>query len=171
MFNGSVGLTDASDLVLDSDTLSQGCYSGMFQGCTSLTTAPALPATALANSCYTGMFRNCTSLTTAPALPATTLPKNSSCYNYMFTNCQKLSSVEVAFDAWPSGTLDFSYPTYNWLSGVASSGNFICHYGLDTSIRDASHIPVGWNVVYTDVPESVLSGAAAAAEALTMING
>ena len=42
----------------------------MFNGCTSLTTAPALPATKLANSCYAYMFEECTSLTTAPDLPA-----------------------------------------------------------------------------------------------------
>jgi hypothetical protein len=45
----------------------------MFDGCTSLTTAPALPATTLAANCYSYMFYGCTSLTSAPALPATTL--------------------------------------------------------------------------------------------------
>jgi hypothetical protein len=49
------------------------CYSGMFQYCTSLTTAPELPATTLASYCYNQMFYGCTSLTTAPELPATTL--------------------------------------------------------------------------------------------------
>ena len=34
----------------------------MFYGCTSLTTAPALPATTLAESCYECMFADCTSL-------------------------------------------------------------------------------------------------------------
>ena len=49
------------------------CYYNMFNDCTSLTTAPDLPATTLASSCYGGMFYGCTSLTTAPELPATTL--------------------------------------------------------------------------------------------------
>ena len=49
------------------------CYSGMFQNCRSLTTAPELPATTLASSCYNSMFSLCESLTTAPELPATTL--------------------------------------------------------------------------------------------------
>ena len=39
------------------------CYYRMFNGCTSLTTAPSLPATTLANFCYNGMFSGCTSLT------------------------------------------------------------------------------------------------------------
>ena len=55
------------------------CYNGMFNGCTSLTTAPELPATTLANNCYSMMFWNCTSLTQAPELPATTLAER--CYN------------------------------------------------------------------------------------------
>jgi hypothetical protein len=36
------------------------CYSYMFQGCTGLTAAPALPATTLASNCYYYMFRDCT---------------------------------------------------------------------------------------------------------------
>jgi hypothetical protein len=54
------------------------CYYKMFNGCTSLTQAPALPAITLVNSCYYEMFRGCTNLTKAPELPATTLANN--CY-------------------------------------------------------------------------------------------
>ena len=43
---------------------------------------------ALANSCYNSMFRGCTSLTTAPSLPATTLA--ASCYSYMFNGCTSI---------------------------------------------------------------------------------
>ena len=34
----------------------------MFAGCTSLTTAPELPATTLADYCYMSMFQGCTKL-------------------------------------------------------------------------------------------------------------
>ena len=55
----------------------------MFSGCTSLTQAPALPATTLAENCYFRMLQDCTSLTKAPSeLPATTLAP--SCYRFMF---------------------------------------------------------------------------------------
>jgi hypothetical protein len=42
----------------------------MFAGCTSLTTAPALPITTFVNasSCYRSMFEGCTSLTSIPTL-------------------------------------------------------------------------------------------------------
>ena len=72
-------------------TMANYCYSHMFQGCTSLTSAPALPATTLADGCYRGMFWSCTSLTTVPELPATTLA--TSCYKYMFQGCTSLTTV------------------------------------------------------------------------------
>lgn len=40
----------------------------MFWGCTSLITAPELPATTLVNSCYTDMFNGCTSLNYVKAM-------------------------------------------------------------------------------------------------------
>ena len=45
----------------------------MFYSCTSLTEAPALPATSLTDYCYHYMFYGCTGFTEAPALPATNL--------------------------------------------------------------------------------------------------
>ena len=43
-------------------TMAEKCYSYMFYSCTSLTTAPSLPATTLATRCYDYMFYNCTSI-------------------------------------------------------------------------------------------------------------
>ena len=85
MFYGCTSLITAPDL--PATKLAFGCYINMFYG-TSLTTAPALPATTLANYCYQNMFLGCTSLTTAPALPATTLANY--CYQSMFSNCTSL---------------------------------------------------------------------------------
>lgn len=89
MFNGCTNLTTAPEL--PATTLTNEGYSAMFAGCTSLTVAPELPATTLAGSCYTGMFEGCTNLTTAPALPATTLASN--CYLGMFLNCTSLTTA------------------------------------------------------------------------------
>ena len=89
MFDGCTSLTTAP--LLPATTLANYCYEDMFRGCTSLTTAPALPATTLASYCYRGMFRGCTSLTTAPALPATTLA--SGCYYNMFSRCSSLTTA------------------------------------------------------------------------------
>ena len=93
LFKNNARLTDASGLLLPAKTLKAKCYQGMFDGCTSLTTAPAeLPATTLQNYCYNGMFYGCTSLITAPKeLPATTL--QNYCYHYMFYGCTNLATA------------------------------------------------------------------------------
>ena len=78
-------------LVLPATTLGRACYSNMFKGCTSLTTAPELPATILADFCYGNMFQNCTSLITAPELPATML--GTTCYCSMFQGCTSLTTA------------------------------------------------------------------------------
>ena len=89
MFQGCTSLTAAPSL--PATTLANNCYNSMFQGCTSLTAAPSLPATTLANNCYNSMFQGCTSLTAAPSLPATTL--NTNCYYYMFYGCTSLTAA------------------------------------------------------------------------------
>ena len=68
--------------------LAGNCYNNMFRNCTSLVTAPTLPATTLATSCYANMLNGCKGLTTAPALPATTLTPY--CYVNMLNGCTSL---------------------------------------------------------------------------------
>ena len=89
LFEGCTSLTTAPEL--PATTLADACYHNMFEGCTSLTTAPELPATTLATNCYESMFNGCTSLTTAPTLPATTLATN--CYENMFSGCTSLTTA------------------------------------------------------------------------------
>ena len=89
MFSGCTSLTTAP--ALPATMLANYCYAHMFRGCTSLTTAPSLPATTLASGCYNSMFNGCTSLTTAPSLPATTLADN--CYSGMFRGCTSLTTA------------------------------------------------------------------------------
>jgi hypothetical protein len=62
LFQKNSNLVNAINLVLPATTLSQECYSLMFEGCTSLLKAPVLPALTLYSGCYTSMFENCTSL-------------------------------------------------------------------------------------------------------------
>ena len=68
--NGSsISCTGNIESLLDYETVAAGqhptmadsCYNYMFNGCTSLTTAPSLPATTLATRCYY-MFNGCTSI-------------------------------------------------------------------------------------------------------------
>ena len=91
LFSGNICLISAENLIIPAATLTDYCYSSMFWGCSSLSTAPELPATTLAMGCYGSMFQNCSSLTTAPELPATTLAMG--CYGYMFQNCSSLTTA------------------------------------------------------------------------------
>ena len=107
-------------------------------GCTSLTTAPILPATTLTNGCYAHMFQGCTGLTTAPVLPATTLADG--CYQYMFFGCSNLRSVACL------ATTNISLVNcYYWLNGVASTGTFNQAPGA-TWTTGIYGIPSGWTV-------------------------
>lgn len=77
------------------NTLSNYCFYLLFDSCSSLTTAPLLPATNLADFCYYLMFYKCSSLPSLPTLPATTL--KTYCYWSMFNWCTniKLSTTQT----------------------------------------------------------------------------
>jgi len=67
-------------------------YYSMFDSCTALKTAPSeLPANSLTSECYSGMFSGCTALKTAPKISATTLA--SYCCSYMFSDCSSLENL------------------------------------------------------------------------------
>ena len=139
MFEGCGSLVSAP--ALPATTLAQDCYEGMFIGCTNLAAAPALPATALENMCYYGMFYNCISLTSAPVLPATTLPV--SCYGYMFQNCSSLNYIKCL-----ATNLVDSSTTSGWTTAVASTGTFVKDAEMTGwTLNSANGIPRGWTVI------------------------
>lgn len=86
LFEGCTSLLSAPEL--PATTMEYGCYSQMFSGCTALKSAPELPAEALAYNCYGRMFKGCSALTYVPDLPATEM--RIYCYNSMFANCTSL---------------------------------------------------------------------------------
>ncbi len=102
LFEDCTALTSAP--ALPATTLTDFCYDYMFKGCTNLVAAPALPATTLTVSCYEGMFQECTSLVTAPELSATTLEDN--CYTCMFLGC---TSLETAPELSATTLKDYCY--------------------------------------------------------------
>ena len=88
LFNQSKVIS-AGNLILPSITLTQYCYAQMFYHCTSLITAPNLPARVLANYCYNGMFYDCTNLINIPSdLPAYYIQAHA--YDGMFQDCTSL---------------------------------------------------------------------------------
>lgn len=98
LFNGCTTIVNAGNMVLPATTTVGNCYFEMFLNCTSLVSAPVLPATTITGTqVYFEMFRGCTSLTTAPDLPATTI--TSYCYYRMFYGCSSLVNVQTTLPA------------------------------------------------------------------------
>ena len=103
----------------------------MFLGCTSLKTAPALPATELKEACYYGTFQGCTSLTTAPVLHATTLVQG--CYEKIFNICLALENVTML----ATNGFDTDYCLNKWLGYYLDIGGNVEDYraGRNASAR------------------------------------
>jgi hypothetical protein len=138
MFKGCTSLVTAP--ALPATKLAGACYDGMFYGCSSLVTAPELPATKLAGYCYSDMFEGCTSLVNAPELPAETLVDY--CYQYMFKGCSNLNYIKMlATNISASNCLSY------WVSGVASTGTFVKHTNMTSLTSGVDGIPTGWDVI------------------------
>ena len=98
LFSGCDKLVNAKDILLPTLVFAnRNEYTRMFQDCTSLVSAPALPATTLSTYCYYYMFSGCTSLVTAPVLNATSLAQL--CYSNMFNGCSSLINVQASLPA------------------------------------------------------------------------
>ena len=134
LFDGCTSLTKAP--ALPATTLRNSCYEKMFRGCQSLTKAPVLPATRVVYGCYRYMFSGCQSLTKAPALPATTLADY--CCPAMFEGCQSLKEVRI------SATKDASFALLRWLSGVSATGDFYCDPNATIFPTGEDGIPRNW---------------------------
>ena len=130
------------------NTVMNYAFYEMFEDCTSLTKAPALPATTLAQSCYSYMFSGCTSLTKSPELTATTLADY--CFYYMFSGCSSLNEVRCQIPSTYSSSQISSY-TSSWLSGVSSTGTFYTNADANWP-SGASGIPTGWTRVPKPAP-------------------
>jgi hypothetical protein len=140
MFQQCTSLTVAP--ALPATTLASSCYSGMFSGCP-LTTAPELPATTLANYCYYNMFYYCTSLTKAPVLIAEDVPLSG--YQQMFNYCKNLNEITCYAKTFGNNA------TKNWVSNVASTGTFYKDFETEWT-SGTSGIPSGWTIINANEP-------------------
>ena len=157
MFQECSSLESAPEL--PAEQLYNACYVDMFAFCTSLTKAPELPAKELFYGCYSEMFWGCSSLKEAPELPATDLALE--CYSGMFYGCSSLTDIKVAFTDWRED-ID---ATTGWVEGVGAEGTFECPEGLAIQYGD-SYIPNGWSVNGV-APAAVKSYAAPATKSIS----
>ena len=81
----------------------------MFEVCTSLTTAPELPATTLKGGCYSSMFRGCTKLNYIKCLAT----------DISATNCTKNWVIGVA----STGTFVKASSMASWSTGNSGIPN------------------------------------------------
>ena len=94
LFREAEHLINAKRLAMPSNLATNNALEYMFYGCTSLTTAPELPATSVGIRSYGYMFQNCTSLTNAPSiLPS--IYSNTDVYESMFEGCTSLTTAPL----------------------------------------------------------------------------
>ena len=122
----------------------------MFAGCTSLTTAPSLPATKLANNCYYNMFAGCTSLASAPVLPDVDFEEPGSAipqfaYVRMFYGCSSLNYIKCLVSSKTSGT-DGNNLFEDWVNGVSGSGTFVRTANIQWNSGN-NGIPANWTII------------------------
>lgn len=81
------------------------CYTEMFMGCTSLHSAPDLPATVLADKCYFRMFYNCTGLSSIPSFASeVTMSGTSNRRRYCFQMFQSCTGIKALTGSLFGGT-------------------------------------------------------------------
>ena len=93
LFDKNTHIQSARNLVIQHTNLPNKCMESMFQGCTSLTTAPDLSSiTSVGYYSMRNMFRECTSLTTAPDLSNINSVGDYGMWN-MFRECTSLTTM------------------------------------------------------------------------------
>ena len=94
LFSGCTNIVEAKNLIIPASTMSTSACTKMFYGCTSLTTAPELPATNVESSGgYRLMFCGCSKLKTAPVIAASSFGY-CTCHG-MFSGCTSLTTAPV----------------------------------------------------------------------------
>ena len=88
---------DPNDPLILPASTAANCYMEMFLGCTSLHSAPDLPATVLEDKCYLRMFCNCTGLRSIPTFSSQVTMSGTSnrrryCFQ-MFQGCTGITSL------------------------------------------------------------------------------
>lgn len=149
MFKNCTGLKYAPS-VLPALHVQTAGYQWMFLNCTSLETVPVIDAITCENSAFYEMFNGCSSITETPIFKINNISSND-CFDKTFINCTNLSKISVGFNQWgttnTNGTITDN--TNSWVSGVNSTGKFVCTKTLNTSLIDESHIPSGWEIETT----------------------
>lgn len=135
--------------VTEIDTSSANQFRTMYYHCFALTDASPLRIGFSTSVQYTfyQMFPDDRILATAPDLTSITTLGNQS-MRLMFYNCKPLDVVKIGISAWgdfeDSTAADYN-ATYQWLSGVHSTGVFCKNSTLPVT-RGVNYIPNNWSI-------------------------
>ncbi len=110
LFREEAHMVSAAGLTMPSASIGKLSCSGMFYGCITLTTPPALPATTVGERGYQSMFYRCKHLKAAPNLPAAAIGPYGYCQ--MFYQCENMLTPPERIGAETSFT----------------SGSYHCYY-------------------------------------------
>ena len=139
LFMDNIALTDASSLRLPATTLAPGCYLGMFQGCTALTTAPNLLATSLAPECYLNMFQGCTNLSSVKCLATSGITGNNSTLDWLDGVASTGTFYPASESRWPVGV---SGAPRGWAVEYPDGRRINDYANLDLSTIDSNYTAV-----------------------------
>lgn len=146
LFEDCTSLTTAPEM--PAVRIGKGSYWGTYIRCTSLEKGPSiLPALNVEKFSYRNMFQDCIKLVESPRLMFTTFTDDRSGNEIenMFYRCNKLEKITVKFTKWRKSSYIQEYHTLNWVYGVSSNGNFYCPKELPIEFSE-NGIPPGWRV-------------------------
>lgn len=162
---------DPTDPLILPNVTSNNCYREMFRACTSLTSAPALPATTVAEGCYFNMFRKCTGLTSVANITLPAMELQPDCYREIFRDCSGLTSVPVfpahtlvarCYQQMLSGCTSLTSITClatdisatdcvkSWVQNINTTGTFFKDSGMTGWVK-GTNVPSKWTITdYTE---------------------
>ena len=133
-------------------TLSDYCFVYLFKNCSTIKTAPRLPATELTSWCYCCMFRWCSALKKAPELPGVTAKHGSGvdrAYTSMFYLCSSLLLAPkinlTTFSDWTCSNM------FGGCSKIMMSTTKTWEYSSEYRIPDTGTWTESWTNVFTDM--------------------
>lgn len=131
-------------------------FAGLFRGCTTIVnTKDLIVPKNVAYRCYYMMLYGCTSLISAPTLPALYLADADRCYEAMFSGCtnagfkyMKMLAIDIGDT---TGSADYCTRVWMYQVKEATTSVFVKHIDAVWNIQSYSMgVPQKWKIIYYD---------------------
>ena len=150
LFRNMPGLVSAENLWFPDDVPAFG-YENLFKGSGVITAPKVLPSVTVYDGSYASMFDSCTSLTGSPIIKAETIARKGGLsqpdnqFYRMFYNCSNLNKITCFADQTDLTSTQRTGYFSDWVSGVASTGNFYKRNGTGW-YTGTNGFPSGWTM-------------------------